>query len=54
MNSLIDRYCRFLDAVTAVFLAVMVVMVFGNVVLRYAFNSGITVARRCRAGSSSG
>ncbi len=44
MNALLDRYCRLLDALTAVFLAIMVVLVFGNVVLRYAFNSGITVS----------
>ena len=30
--------------VIAVLLAVMVVLVFGNVVLRYGFNSGITVS----------
>jgi TRAP-type C4-dicarboxylate transport system permease small subunit len=40
----IDRYCRLLDALIALALAVMVVLVFGNVVLRYAFNSGITVS----------
>jgi TRAP-type C4-dicarboxylate transport system permease small subunit len=44
MNRLLDRYCLVLDTVIAVFLAVMVVLVFGNVVLRYAFNSGITVS----------
>ncbi len=44
MNRLIDNYCRLLDVLTAVFLAIMVVLVFGNVVLRYAFNSGITVS----------
>ena len=44
MNSLLDRYCRVLDAMTALLLAIMVVLVFGNVVLRYAFNSGITVS----------
>jgi TRAP-type transport system small permease protein len=44
MNQLLDRYCRVLDGVSAFFLAVMVVLVFGNVVLRYAFNSGITVS----------
>lgn len=44
MNRLIDRYCRVLDGLIAAFLAVMVVLVFGNVVLRYAFNSGITVS----------
>jgi len=41
---LIERYCRLLDAVSALFLLVMVILVFGNVVLRYAFNSGITVS----------
>lgn len=44
MNRLIDRYCRVLDGLIAAFLAVMVLLVFGNVVLRYAFNSGITVS----------
>ncbi|WP_280151396.1 TRAP transporter small permease [Piscinibacter sp. XHJ-5] len=44
MTRLIDLYCRALDALIAFFLAVMVVLVFGNVVLRYAFNSGITVS----------
>ena len=44
MNSLLDRYCRLLDALTALFLAIMAPLVFGNVVLRYAFNSGITVS----------
>jgi TRAP-type C4-dicarboxylate transport system permease small subunit len=41
---LIDRLCRLLSAVMVLFLALMVVMVFGNVVLRYGFNSGITVS----------
>lgn len=40
----IDRSCRALEAVIALLLAIMVVMVFGNVVLRYAFNSGIAVS----------
>ena len=44
MKTLIDRYCRFLEVLIALALAVMVVLVFGNVVLRYAFNSGITVS----------
>ncbi len=43
-ETLIDRGCRVLEAVIALMLAVMVVMVFGNVVLRYAFNSGIAVS----------
>lgn len=37
-------YCRLLEALLVALLAAMVVMVFGNVVLRYAFNSGITVS----------
>jgi TRAP-type C4-dicarboxylate transport system permease small subunit len=44
MARLIDLYCRVLKAVIALCLAVMVVLVFGNVVLRYVFNSGITVS----------
>jgi TRAP-type transport system small permease protein len=40
----IDRLCRLLEWLIALMLAVMVVMVFGNVVLRYAFNSGIAVS----------
>ena len=40
----IERYCRVLDAISALFLLVMVILVFGNVVLRYVFNSGITVS----------
>lgn len=43
MNRLIAGYCRLLEIVTVALLALMVVLVFGNVVLRYAFNSGITV-----------
>jgi len=44
LQSLIDRLCRLLSAIMVVFLALMVVMVFGNVVLRYGFNSGITMS----------
>ncbi|MDM0075830.1 TRAP transporter small permease [Variovorax sp. J2P1-59] len=44
MNRWIDRCCTGIEAVIAFFLAVMVVLVFGNVVLRYGFNSGITVS----------
>jgi TRAP-type C4-dicarboxylate transport system permease small subunit len=40
----VDRFCQVLDWLIALALAVMVVMVFGNVVLRYAFNSGIAVS----------
>jgi len=41
---LIERFCRLIEFAIAACLAVMVVMVFGNVVLRYAFNSGIVVS----------
>ncbi|RST54540.1 TRAP transporter small permease [Variovorax sp. MHTC-1] len=44
MTRLIEVYCRLLNGVIALFLAIMVVLVFGNVVLRYGFNSGITVS----------
>jgi TRAP-type C4-dicarboxylate transport system permease small subunit len=44
LQTVIDRLCRLLSFVMVVFLALMVVMVFGNVVLRYGFNSGITVS----------
>jgi TRAP-type C4-dicarboxylate transport system permease small subunit len=44
VNRFIDGYCRVLDALMVLMLATMVVLVFGNVVLRYGFNSGITVS----------
>jgi TRAP-type transport system small permease protein len=44
MGRLLDLYCSFLKLVIALCLAVMVVLVFGNVFLRYGFNSGITVS----------
>ena len=40
----IDAFCRAVTAVMAVALMLMVVLVFGNVVLRYGFNSSITVS----------
>lgn len=44
MNRLLDVYCRLLEGLMVFFLAAMVMLVFGNVVLRYVFNSGITVS----------
>ncbi|MDB5942276.1 MAG: Tripartite ATP-independent periplasmic transporter DctQ component [Ramlibacter sp.] len=44
LRRILDRYCQALSVVMAACLAVMVVLVFGNVVLRYAFNSGIAVS----------
>ena len=39
-----DRLFKALDALLAALLLAMVLMVFGNVVLRYVFNSGIVVS----------
>jgi TRAP-type C4-dicarboxylate transport system permease small subunit len=44
VNRWIDGACRGVEALIAAMLALMVVLVFGNVVLRYGFNSGITVS----------
>ena len=44
LNTLIDGYCKWLSWLIAASLAVMVVLVFGNVIMRYGFNSGITVS----------
>src|SRR5437763_5179365 len=44
LQTLIDRLCRLLSIVMVGCLAVMVVLVFGNVVLRYGFNSSITMS----------
>lgn len=44
MDKLLYNYCRALEVVIAACLALMVLLVFGNVVLRYAFNSGIAVS----------
>src|SRR5215216_6676208 len=41
---LLDLYCAALKVAVALCLAVMVVLVFGNVVLRYVFNSGIATS----------
>ena len=44
LNKLIEGYCKLLGLIIAASLAVMVVLVFGNVVMRYGFNSGITLS----------
>lgn len=44
MQTFIDRLCRGLEYLIAAALAAMVVLVFGNVVMRYLFNSGIMVS----------
>lgn len=44
IQNLINKYCQALSWLMVLFLALMVVMVFGNVVMRYGFNSGITLS----------
>ncbi len=44
MDKVLKHYCKALEVIIAIFLAVMVILVFGNVVLRYAFNSGISIS----------
>ena len=44
IDKAIDRLCRLFSHAMVICLALMVVMVFGNVVLRYGFNSGITMS----------
>lgn len=44
IKQLIDAYCQFISYLIAAALAVMVVLVFGNVFMRYAFDSGFIVS----------
>jgi TRAP-type C4-dicarboxylate transport system permease small subunit len=44
IQKLIDKYCQVLSWLMVGGLALMVVLVFTNVVMRYAFNSGIAVS----------
>jgi TRAP-type C4-dicarboxylate transport system permease small subunit len=44
MNKIVPRFERAVEWLMALTLATMVVMVFGNVLLRYLFNSGIAAA----------
>jgi TRAP-type C4-dicarboxylate transport system permease small subunit len=44
VDKFLDRYCKLLELLMAVAMAVMVVLVFGNVVARYGFNSGIAIS----------
>lgn len=40
MSRLLNAYCQALEAVCALLMAAMVVLVFGNVVMRYCFSTG--------------
>ena len=44
VDAILGRYCKVLEAFIAACLVMMVLLVFGNVVLRYGFNSGIAVS----------
>ena len=44
IDKFISGYCRLIGYLIAAALLVMVALVFGNVVMRYAFNSGFTVS----------
>jgi TRAP-type C4-dicarboxylate transport system permease small subunit len=44
VQKLIDGYCQLISYLIAAALALMVVLVFGNVFMRYAFNSGFSVS----------
>jgi TRAP-type transport system small permease protein len=44
MKLLLDRYCRVLEVACAFLMGCMVVLVFGNVVLRYCFSTGFLIS----------
>jgi len=44
VEKVIDGYCRLISYLIAALLALMVVLVFGNVFMRYAFNSGFSIS----------
>ena len=44
MNKVIDLYCKLIAYLLAAIMMAMVVLVFGNVFMRYVFNSGFTIS----------
>ena len=44
MQKIVDYFFKFLELCIVLCLLAMVIMVFGNVVMRYAFNSGILIS----------
>jgi TRAP-type transport system small permease protein len=44
LKKIIDQYCKYISYLLALLMAVMVVLVFGNVFMRYALNSGFTIS----------
>jgi TRAP-type C4-dicarboxylate transport system permease small subunit len=43
MDWLLSKYCKIIEVIVVGLLGLMVALVFSNVVLRYVFNSGITI-----------
>ena len=50
VQKFINAYCRALSWLMVVCLVLMVIMVFGNVVMRYGFNSGLTLSEELSGG----
>jgi TRAP-type transport system small permease protein len=44
LKKIIDQYCKFISYLLAIIMVAMVVLVFGNVFMRYALNSGFTIS----------
>lgn len=44
MQKIVNPFFKLLEFLIVVCMAAMVIMVFGNVVLRYGFNSGIDIS----------
>jgi len=44
LKKVIDHYCQWISYLLAVIMVLMVVLVFGNVFMRYALNSGFTIS----------
>jgi TRAP-type C4-dicarboxylate transport system permease small subunit len=44
LKQIIDQYCKLISYLLALIMLAMVVLVFGNVFMRYALNSGFTIS----------
>jgi TRAP-type transport system small permease protein len=44
LKKVIDHYCQWISYLLAVIMVLMVILVFGNVFMRYALNSGFTIS----------
>ncbi len=44
LKKIIDHYCRMISYLLAIIMVLMVILVFGNVFMRYALNSGFTIS----------